>query len=168
MREIQLRFIYRFVIPADFENAKDEVRVIMRNRRGKTFSDADDGFAVESQDTFIGIYQNATSGIYFATFGVAAISLVVGGIVVMNIMLVSVTERTKEIGLRKAVGAKQLDILQQFLIESVLVTIIGGAFGVFTGYGLAYLLAFVMGFPLIINVQSGFLRCYSFVCCWID
>jgi putative ABC transport system permease protein len=142
---------------ADFENAKDEVRVIMRNRRGKTFSDEDDGFAVESQDTFIGIYQNATSGIYFATFGVAVISLVVGGIVVMNIMLVSVTERTKEIGLRKAVGARQFDILQQFLIESVMVTIIGGAFGVITGYGLAYLLAIIMGFPLIINISSAVL-----------
>lgn len=141
----------------DFENAKDEVRVVMRNRRGKTFSDKDDGFAVESQDTFIGIYENATSGIYFATFGVAAISLVVGGIVVMNIMLVSVTERTKEVGLRKAVGARQVDILQQFLIESVIVTITGGAIGVITGYGLAYLLAFAMGFPLVINIASAIL-----------
>jgi putative ABC transport system permease protein len=141
----------------EFENAKDEVRVIMRNRRGKNFADTDDGFAVESQDAFIGIYQNATSGIYFATFGVAVISLVVGGIVVMNIMLVSVTERTKEIGLRKAVGARRADILQQFLIESVTVTIIGGAIGVFTGYGLAYILAFVMGFPLIINFSSAIL-----------
>jgi putative ABC transport system permease protein len=143
--------------PQDFEYAKDEVRAIMRSRRGKTFSDEDDGFAVESQDAFIGIYKNATSGIYFATFGVAVISLVVGGIVVMNIMLVSVTERTKEIGLRKAVGARQADILQQFLIESVTVTIIGGAIGVFTGYGLAYLLSFAMGFPLIINISSAFL-----------
>ncbi|MEZ5425732.1 MAG: ABC transporter permease [Pyrinomonadaceae bacterium] len=142
---------------AEFETAKDEVRTIMRNRRGKTFSDQDDGFAVESQDAFIGIYQNATSGIYFATFGVAVISLVVGGIVVMNIMLVSVTERTKEIGLRKAVGARRNDILQQFLIESVTVTIFGGAIGVLTGYGLAYLLATLMGFPLIINFQSAIL-----------
>lgn len=141
----------------DFESAKDEVRAIMRNRRGKIFSDEDDGFAVESQDAFIGIYQNATSGIYFATFGVAVISLVVGGIVVMNIMLVSVTERTKEIGLRKAVGARRADILQQFLIESITVTVIGGAFGVFTGYALAYLLSFAMGFPLIINISSAVL-----------
>ena len=141
----------------DFETAKDEVRSIMRNRRKKKFSDEDDGFAVESQDAFIGIYQNATSGIYFATFGVAVISLVVGGIVVMNIMLVSVTERTKEIGLRKAVGARQRDILMQFLIEAVTVSMAGGAFGVFTGYGLAYLLSVVMGFPLRISVQSGVL-----------
>ena len=142
---------------AQFEDATDEVRVIMRNRRGKLSSSEDDGFSVESQDAFISIYKNATSGIYFATIGVAAISLVVGGIVVMNIMLVSVTERTKEIGLRKAVGARQRDILQQFLIESVTVTVVGGAIGVLTGYGLAYLLSFVMGFPLLISVQSAVL-----------
>lgn len=138
-----------------FETAKDEVRSIMRNRRKKRFSDEDDGFSVESQDAFIGIYKNATSGIYFATFGVAIISLVVGGIVVMNIMLVSVTERTKEIGLRKAVGARQRDILAQFLIEAVMVTMVGGAIGVFTGYGLAYLLSAVLGFPLLISAESA-------------
>jgi putative ABC transport system permease protein len=140
-----------------FEEAKDETRIIMRNRRGKTAADEDDGATIESQDAFITIYKNATSGIYFATFGVAVISLVVGGIVVMNIMLVSVTERTKEIGLRKAVGARRLDILRQFLIESVTVTIIGGMIGVLTGYGLAYFLSLVMGFPLLISIQSAVL-----------
>ncbi len=141
----------------DFEEAKDEVRSIMRNRRKKDFSDEDDGFSVQSQDAFIAIYQNATSGIYFATFGVAIISLVVGGIVVMNIMLVSVTERTQEIGLRKAVGARKTDILLQFLIEAVTVTMVGGAIGVLTGYGLAYLLSLIMGFPLKISAESGVL-----------
>lgn len=140
-----------------FETAKDETRVIMRNRRGIISSDDDDGVSIESQDAFIGIYKNATSGIYFATFGVAIVSLVVGGIVVMNIMLVSVTERTKEIGLRKAVGARQRDILQQFLIEAVTVTIIGGAIGVATGYGLAFLLAMAMGFPVLMSIQSAVL-----------
>ena len=140
---------------SNFEATKDEVRAIMRNRRGKTFSDDDDGFSVESQDAFLSIYQNATSGIYAATIAVAAVSLVVGGIVVMNIMLVSVTERTKEIGLRKAVGARRRDILQQFLIEAVTVTAVGGAIGVLVGYGLAYLLSFAMGFPVSIRVQSA-------------
>lgn len=140
---------------ADFETAKDEVRAIMRNRRGKTFADDDDGFSVESQDAFLSIYKSATSGIYAATIAVAAVSLVVGGIVVMNIMLVSVTERTKEIGLRKAVGARRRDILQQFLIEAVTVTAVGGAIGVIVGYGLAYLLSFAMGFPVSIRVQSA-------------
>ena len=140
---------------ADFETAKDEVRAIMRNRRGKTSTDDDDGFSVESQDAFISIYKNATSGIYAATIAVAAVSLVVGGIVVMNIMLVSVTERTKEIGLRKAVGARRRDIMQQFLIEAVVVTCVGGALGVIAGYGLAYLLSLVMGFPVFIRIQSA-------------
>ena len=140
---------------SNFESAKDEVRAIMRNRRGRTFGDDDDGFAVESQDAFLSIYKNATSGIYAATIAVAAVSLVVGGIVVMNIMLVSVTERTKEIGLRKAVGARRRDILQQFLIEAVTVTAVGGVIGVIVGYGLAYLLSFAMGFPVSIRLQSA-------------
>jgi putative ABC transport system permease protein len=140
-----------------FESVKDEVRTIMRNRRGRTYNDEDDGFALESQDVFISLYSSATSNIYIVTIGVAAISLVVGGIVVMNIMLVSVTERTKEIGIRKAVGARQLDILRQFLIEAVTVTAIGGVVGVLTGFSLAYLLALLMGFPLLLSPQSAVL-----------
>jgi putative ABC transport system permease protein len=140
------------------EESRDQVRAIMRNRRGKTFIDEeDDGFALESQDVFLDLYGKATSNIYIVTIGVAAVSLVVGGIVVMNIMLVSVTERTKEIGIRKAVGARRNDILQQFLIEAVTVTAIGGAFGVLTGFGLAYLLSFLMGFPLLMSAGSAIL-----------
>ncbi|PYS41244.1 MAG: hypothetical protein DMF71_11660, partial [Acidobacteria bacterium] len=102
-------------------------------------------------------YSSATSNIYLVTVGVAAISLVVGGIVVMNIMLVSVTERTKEIGIRKAVGARQKDIRTQFLIEAVMVTAIGGVFGVLTGFGVAWLIALLIGFPLLVSVGSAVL-----------
>jgi putative ABC transport system permease protein len=142
-------------VAARLEEAEDQVRTIMRNRRGKTYRDEDDGFALESQDVFLNLYGQATSNIYIVTIGVAAISLVVGGIVVMNIMLVSVTERTKEIGIRKAVGARRVDILRQFLIEAVVVTALGGAIGVVTGFALAYLLSFLMGFPLLLNVNSA-------------
>jgi putative ABC transport system permease protein len=142
---------------ANFETAKDEIRAIMRNRRGKSSLDDDDGFSIDSQDAILGIYKSATSGIYAATIAVAAVSLVVGGIVVMNIMLVSVTERTKEIGIRKAIGARRQDIMQQFLIEAVTVTAVGGALGVIVGYGLAYLLSFAMGFPVSIRAQSAVL-----------
>src|SRR2546429_7687467 len=126
------------------EAAEDQVRAIMRNRRGKTFKDADDGFALETEDVFLNLYSSATSNIYLVTIGVAAISLVVGGIVVMNIMLVSVTERTKEIGIRKAVGARQNDIRTQFLIEAIMVTAIGGVVGVLTGFGRASPAAFLV------------------------
>lgn len=137
------------------EEAMDQARAIMRNRRGKTFKDDDDGFALETQDVFLNLYSSATSNIYLVTIGVAAISLVVGGIVVMNIMLVSVTERTKEIGIRKAVGARRTDILTQFLIEAVAVTAIGGALGVLTGFATAWLIALAIGFPLLFNIWSA-------------
>jgi putative ABC transport system permease protein len=139
------------------EGAEDQVRAIMRNRRGKTFKDMDDGFALETEDVFISLYSSATSNIYLVTVGVAAVSLVVGGIVVMNIMLVSVTERTKEIGIRKAVGARQKDIRTQFLIEAVMVTAIGGAFGVLTGFAVAWLIALLIGFPLLFSLGSAVL-----------
>ena len=139
------------------EAAEDQVRTVMRSRR-HTAPDADDeGFALETQDVFLNLYGSATSNIYIVTVGVAAISLLVGGIVVMNIMLVSVTERTKEIGIRKAIGARRKDILTQFLIEAVSVTAIGGAIGVFTGFGLAYGISALIGFPLLISIWSAVL-----------
>ena len=148
-------------VPAaeQLEGAEDQVRTIMSNRRGKIFGDnsADAGFALETQDVFLDLYGKATSNIYLVTIGVAAISLIVGGIVVMNIMLVSVTERTKEIGIRKAVGARRNDILTQFLIEAVAVTAIGGAIGVGTGFGLAYVISALIGFPLLVSLWSAVL-----------
>ncbi|HEY2960781.1 MAG TPA: ABC transporter permease [Pyrinomonadaceae bacterium] len=140
------------------EAAEDQVRTVMRNRRGHAMGEVEDeGFALETQDVFLNLYGSATSNIYIVTIGVAAISLVVGGIVVMNIMLVSVTERTKEIGIRKAIGARRKDILTQFLIEAVTVTAIGGAIGVGTGFGLAYVISALIGFPLLVSVASAVL-----------
>ncbi len=140
------------------ESAEDQVRTVMRTRRGKLFSnDDDEGFALETQDVFLDLYGKATANIYLVTIGVAAVSLVVGGIVVMNIMLVSVTERTKEIGIRKAIGARRNDILTQFLIEAVTVTAVGGAIGVITGFALAFGISALIGFPLRIDVTSAVL-----------
>jgi len=146
--------------PADLAGAKDEVTAIMRSRRGKISltvgeeTQEDEGFSVESSDLFLGLYKDATDNIYLVTVGVSAISLVVGGIVVMNIMLVSVVERTKEIGLRKAVGARRRDILEQFLSEAVIIASIGGLIGVFAGFALAYLISFLVGFPALISYWS--------------
>jgi putative ABC transport system permease protein len=140
------------------EAAEDQVRTIMRSRRGFAMAEVEDeGFSLETQDVFLNLYGSATSNIYIVTIGVAAISLVVGGIVVMNIMLVSVTERTKEIGIRKAIGARRKDILTQFLIEAVTVTAVGGAIGVGTGFGLAYIISALIGFPLLVSVASAVL-----------
>jgi putative ABC transport system permease protein len=146
--------------PADMENAKDEVTTIMRSRRGKLSlaaggeTEEDEGFAVESSEVFLSLYEDATDNIYLVTIGVSAISLVVGGIVVMNIMLVSVVERTKEIGLRKAVGARRRDILEQFLSEAVIIASIGGLIGVFAGFALAYLISYLVGFPALVSYWS--------------
>ncbi len=141
----------------ELEAAEDQVRTIMQNRRHSNDDPDDEGFALETQDVFLNLYGSATSNIYIVTIGVAAISLVVGGIVVMNIMLVSVTERTKEIGIRKAIGASRKDILTQFLIEAVTVTAIGGLIGVGTGFGLAYVISALIGFPLLVSVASAVL-----------
>ena len=137
------------------ESAEDQVRTIMRSRRHTAPDAEDEGFALETQDVFLNLYGAATSNIKYVTVGVAAISLIVGGIVVMNIMLVSVTERTKEIGIRKAIGARRKDILTQFLIEAVTVTAVGGAIGVGTGFGLAYGISALIGFPLLISIWSA-------------
>ena len=138
------------------EAAEDQVRTVMRNRRGHLAGDSDDeGFALETQDVFLNLYGSATSNIKIVTLAVALISLIVGGIVVMNIMLVSVTERTKEIGIRKAIGARRKDIMTQFLIEAVTVTAVGGVIGVGTGFGLAYIISALIGFPLLVSGYSA-------------
>ena len=141
--------------PERLEAAEDQVRTIMGNRRHTTGDAEDPGFALETQDVFLNLYGSATSNIYIVTVLVSGVSLFVGAIVVMNIMLVSVTERTKEIGIRKAVGARRKDILTQFLIEAVTVTALGGVIGVGTGFGLAYVISALIGFPLLISIASA-------------
>lgn len=148
---------------SDMESAKDKVETIMRSRRGMitTYSgvekEEDEGFTIESADVFIGLYKDATDNIYLVTIGVSAISLFVGGIVVMNIMLVSVAERTKEIGLRKAVGARNRDILRQFMTEAVVIASAGGAIGIFVGFAVANLISLLVGFPTLISIWSAVL-----------
>ncbi len=129
---------------ADFEPAQDQVRVAMRTRRHLTYSKPDD-FNIETGETIMELWQTMTRGIYFVTLVVTGISLLVGGIVVMNIMLVSVTERIREIGVRKAMGARRGDILRQFLIESVVLSGFGGLLGVLGAATISFLLATVLG-----------------------
>ena len=129
---------------AVFEAAQDQVRVTMRARRHLTYNKPDN-FNIETGETVMELWQTMTRGIYVVTFVVTTISLLVGGIVVMNIMLVSVTERIKEIGVRKALGARRGDILRQFLVESVILSAFGGLLGVLGAAAFSYMLATILG-----------------------
>jgi putative ABC transport system permease protein len=135
---------------AVMEEAQDQVRVILRNRRGDRYDD-EDSFGIFTAESLMQLYNDFTGTAWVVLIGVSSISLVVGGIVIMNIMLVSVTERTREIGIRKAIGAKRRDIMWQFLIESVVLSLIGGAIGVMLGASLALLVGAYSPLPAAIE-----------------
>jgi putative ABC transport system permease protein len=138
---------------ASMERAMDEVRVLMRGRRHDAVGQPDD-FNIETNDTFLDLYKQISAIFFDVVIGIASISLVVGGIVIMNIMLVSVTERTREIGVRKALGARQRDVLLQFLIESATMALVGGAIGVFCGVAVAKIITLIIGFPTSVQLWS--------------
>jgi putative ABC transport system permease protein len=133
--------------------AQQEARNILRGRRhlgpGKP-----DNFGITTADSYMELYRNLTGGIFVVSIGVAAISLLVGGIVIMNIMLVSVTERTREIGIRKALGAKRRDIVSQFLVEATTLSLAGGIIGIVLGVGLALLVGAVSPLPAAVNFPA--------------
>ena len=112
--------------------AKDETRVALRVERGLKPADPDN-FGIVASDSVLGIFQQATAGIAVLLVGIVGLSLLVGGIVIMNIMLMVVSERTREIGLRKALGAKRRDIMSQVLTESITLSIVGGIVGIALG-----------------------------------
>ena len=114
----------------------------------------DDDFAVRSQEDALNIVTNITSGLTFLLAGIGAVSLIVGGIGIMNIMLVSVSERTEEIGLRKAIGAKQSDILIQFLFEALILSTIGGLIGTTTGLSGVFLLGVITPLPASVGLTT--------------
>jgi putative ABC transport system permease protein len=138
------------------ERAEDQVRVLMRTRRHDAPGKPDD-FDLETNDTFLDIWKQISSLFAWVVLGLASIALVVGGVVIMNIMLVSVTERTREIGVRKALGAKQRDVLMQFLIESASLALVGGAFGVLGGILVGKIITLVVGFPTAVPIWAIFL-----------
>ncbi len=126
------------------EQAKAELTAILRARHGLSPSQADD-FTIQDQTQIVEMVEQTAETFTVLLGSIAAISLVVGGIGIMNIMLVSVTERTREIGIRKAVGAKRRDILTQFLAEAVVLSLLGGLIGVLSGYGAAQVVTPLLG-----------------------
>jgi putative ABC transport system permease protein len=133
--------------------AKDDTRVALRVRRRLEPSEPDN-FGFVSSDSVLGIYNQATAGIFAVLVGVVALSLVVGGIVIMNIMLMVVSERTREIGLRKALGAKRRDIMSQVLTESVTLSVMGGIIGIALGALAAAGIAAVTPLPATVQPWS--------------
>jgi putative ABC transport system permease protein len=138
---------------AVMESVQDELRAIMRAQRHLAPS-ANDAFSIDSSATFQNLLENVLDNFGAVVAAIAAVALVISGIVIMNIMLVSVTERTREIGVRKALGARRQDILLQFLIESALLAAIGGAVGVIIGISGAKAITLAVGFPSVVVLWS--------------
>jgi putative ABC transport system permease protein len=138
---------------AILDTAKDEARVVLRARR-HVAPDEPDNFDVETNSSLLSIWSNLTGTFFIAMIGIAAISMVVGGIVIMNIMLVSVTERTREVGIRKAMGARRSDVMMQFLIEAVVLAVTGGLLGVLLGIAVAKGVTLAVGMPSVIKLWA--------------
>ncbi len=139
--------------PEIIDQARDQIRGILRRVR-KVAPGAEDDFSVNQMGMIMDLYNSLTSTLYAAAIGVGAISLLVGGIGIMNIMLVSVTERTREIGIRKAIGAKRRNILWQFLVESIVISAIGGLIGIGLGFGISKIIASISPLPTTITGWS--------------
>lgn len=135
------------------EEAQDQARSILRTRRKLQYNQKDD-FGIMTTATFINLYNNLTATLWIVLVLISSIALIVGGIVIMNIMLVSVTERTREVGIRKAIGARRRDILWQFLVEAATLAVIGGGIGVLIGIIFAVILDYVSPLPAAVELWA--------------
>jgi putative ABC transport system permease protein len=152
-RMFGLQLVVKPKTPELVKTAMDDATVALRVERRLRPKDPDN-FGMFTSDTLLGLYQTATSGIFAVLIGVVALSLVVGGIVIMNIMLMVVSERTREIGLRKALGARRRDIVWQILTESVTLSTFGGMLGTFFGFLLALAVSKMTPLPAAVQVWS--------------
>lgn len=130
----------------------EEITQLLRERHFT--SGPDDKFSIRTQAEFASIMGSTTQIMSILLAAIASISLLVGGIGIMNIMLVSVTERTREIGIRRAVGGKSSDVLLQFLIEAIVISVVGGVIGILSGYGIAGLVGSGLGWPVKVSIDA--------------
>jgi ABC-type antimicrobial peptide transport system permease subunit len=163
---IKDNFIMAQAAPGKMMQAVDEIRQVLRKRRKVAYKDPDN-FGVQTADQIIEQFGAITRGVFMLMVAISSVGLLVGGIGVMNIMLVSVTERTKEIGVRKAIGARRRDIILQFLVEAATLTGLGGLLGILFGWGTAELVklllptfvplwAPIVGFAVSVALGIGF------------
>ena len=145
LSNIQISVVSREGLSA--ETAMLEIQNIMRSRHGLKLDQPDD-FDLFTQDSILKLYERVSQAILFSLVVISSIALMVGGIGVMAIMSISVTERTREIGVRKALGARRVEILFQFLMEAVFLTSLGGVLGIALGSGIGGLIHLVSGFPI--------------------
>lgn len=160
-RERSVNITVRAKSPEVLQDALAETRAVMRRERGLKAHEEDD-FTIFTNDSQIKTFNDATAGVKVGAFVIGIIALIVAGIGIMNIMLVSVTERTREIGIRKSIGARRKNILIQFLLEAIILSNIGGIIGVMVGFGLGNLLTLFTDFTVTAPMEwavTGLLFC---------
>jgi putative ABC transport system permease protein len=139
--------------PEWLARTKEEARVMMRARRHLAPND-EDNFAILGSDNLMGLWKNLTGTLASGMVGLVSIFLVIGGVVIMNVMLASVTERTREIGIRKSLGARRSDILMQFLVESTVMALVGGALGVLIAWILSVIVRTATPVPMAVPISA--------------
>jgi len=139
--------------PEWLARTEEETRMLMRSRR-HLGPNEDDNFGILGSDSLMGLWKNLTGTLASGMVGLVSIFLVIGGVVIMNVMLASVTERTREIGIRKSLGAKRRDILLQFLVESTVMALVGGALGVLIAWILAVIVRTATPVPMAVPISA--------------
>jgi putative ABC transport system permease protein len=148
-----MSFVAKAIDQQHLFQAEDEVTMLLRAFRHLR-PGQDDNFGIISSDSFVTLWQRLTAAIAATAVAIVSVFMVVGGIVIMNIMLAAVTERTHEIGIRKSLGARRADILNQFLVESATLAATGGLIGVIIAWGLAAIIKTAAGIPMALPVTS--------------
>ena len=139
--------------PEWMERTKEEARMVMRSRRHLS-PGQEDNFGILGADSLMDLWHSLTGAIEQSMVGIVSIFLLIGGIVIMNVMLASVTQRTREVGIRKSLGARQTDILLQFLVEACVMSAIGGGIGVLIAYGITVLVRTLTSVPMLVPISA--------------